>query len=104
MKKLKWIVTGYLAGLGTAFWLRSRIYKAVAKYAPMRMTQSAARRSKALKGQTRKAVKNVSHQAANKARSMVGEVKAAMADGREAMRSTENELKSSSYEIQKPNM
>ena len=80
------------------------IYKAAAKYAPMRMRQFAVRRSKALKVHTKKAVKNVSHQAAGKARSMVGEVKAAIADGREAMRSTENELKSSSYETSKQDM
>ena len=96
MRKLTCVATGYVAGIGTALWLRSKVRRTVEKYTPVRVQQAVVERSQAARGRARQAVQDASQRVICEVRLVADEVRDAMADGRDAMRRTEDDLKSPS--------
>lgn len=96
VRKLTCAAAGYAAGIGTALWLRSKVRRTVEKYTPVRVQQAVAARSQAAKGRARQAVQDASQRVICEVRLVADEVRGAVVDGRDAMRRTEDDLKSPS--------
>jgi hypothetical protein len=70
-KRIFWMGTGMAVGAGSAFWAKRKVGQTVEQYLP----------------------EQVAVRAATSARGLAGTVKAAASEGRDAMRSTEAELR-----------
>lgn len=70
-KRLRWLVTGAGIGLGTSLWLQRKVKRTAARYSPQRFS-----------GELTRTVKGIS-----------GDVRAAVTEGREAMREREAALR-----------
>ena len=92
MSRLLWLVASYVAGLGTALWLRRRVRRTVERCMPGRVRQQAAERSRAVVSRARQSARSKARTMAVCARRAVEDVKEAVAEGRSVMRSVESEL------------
>lgn len=70
-KRLFWLSVGASLGFGTSWWITRTVKQKIERYAPARLTEGVA----------------------NTAHSLTGGVKAALAEGRAAMRDREAELR-----------
>ena len=70
-KRLFWLSVGLSIGLGTSFWLMRAVRRAVERYTPEQVTRDLA----------------------EGARAVLGELKEALAEGRDAMREREQQLR-----------
>lgn len=71
-KRVIWLGAGYAAGLGTSYWAYRKVQRTVQRYAPV----------------------EVASRTRDSARDLGRNVRAAMAEGRDAMRAREVELRS----------
>ena len=94
MKRLTCTAIGYMAGVSTALWLRSRVRRTVDRYTPARMREAMAKGAKAAKRQARKAVKGASRRVIGEVRLIADDIRDAVVDGRDTMRRTEDDLNS----------
>jgi hypothetical protein len=78
MKRILWSTVGYAAGLGTSVYVQRRVRRAVEYYTPE---------------QVRRDVAVIGRQAADRARDVVIDLREAAAEGAEAMREREAELR-----------
>ncbi|MEZ5244736.1 MAG: hypothetical protein R2707_06555 [Acidimicrobiales bacterium] len=78
MKRVFWSTVGYAAGLGTSVYVQRRVRRAVEYYTPE---------------QVRRDVAVLGRQAADRARDVVIDLREAAAEGAEAMREREAELR-----------
>jgi hypothetical protein len=72
-KRARWLVTGAGIGFGTSLWLQRKVKQTAARYSPQRFS-----------GELTKTVKGIS-----------GDVRAAVIEGRDAMREREAALRGS---------
>jgi hypothetical protein len=70
-KRARWLVTGAGVGFGTSLWVQRRVRRTVARYAPQRVTNELTRTVKGI----------------------TGDVRAAVQEGRDAMREREAALR-----------
>lgn len=93
MRRLWWLGAGYAAGLGTAAWVRSKARKAAEKYAPENVRNAVAERSKKAAERARETAVDSARHLGCEARRIADDIRHAVAEGREAMRDTESELR-----------
>ena len=93
MKRLWWLGAGYAAGLGTAAWLRSKARHAAERYAPEHVRQAVADRTRDLGDRARQSVVDRSRNLGHEAKRIADDLREAAAEGRDAMRRTEDELR-----------
>ncbi|HVW34245.1 MAG TPA: hypothetical protein VHL53_17040 [Acidimicrobiia bacterium] len=75
LKRLRWIVMGMGVGASASVWAQRKVKALMRSYTPPEVASRAARRSQAAAGRT------------------AGEVRTALAEGRQAMRQREAELR-----------
>ena len=92
MKRVWWLGAGYVAGLGTAAWLRSKAREAAERYAPANVRNVVAERSQQAASRARETAFDSARNIGREARRMADDVRQAVAEGREAMRRAESEL------------
>ena len=106
MKRLLWLASGYVAGLGTAVWLRGRIRQAAERYSPSRLRRDVADRTRAAGDrfrdagsrardagqQARSSAVDGARRVSRRAAGVVDTVRDAASEGRAAMRRVETEL------------
>ncbi len=78
MKRIFWSGVGYAAGISSSIYVQRRVRRAVEHYTPEQIRQDAAVRGR---------------QVADKARDVVVDLREAAAEGADAMRAREEELK-----------
>ena len=93
MRRLWWLGAGYAAGLGTAAWLRSKARQAAERYAPENLRNAVADRSREAAFWAQQTAAGSARQVGREARRVAEDVRLAVAEGREAMRRTERELR-----------
>ena len=93
MRRLWWLGAGYAAGLGTAAWLRSKARQAAERYAPENLRNAVADRSREAAFWAQQTASGSARQMGREARRVAEDVRLAVAEGREAMRRTERELR-----------
>lgn len=93
MKRLWWLGAGYVAGLGTAAWLRSKARQAAARYAPENVRNAVADRSREAAYWAQQTAAGSARSFRRETRRIADDVRLAVAEGREAMRRTESELR-----------
>lgn len=82
LRRLFWFGTGASVGFGGAMWIRNRVRRVVARYAPERLTVDVADN-----------VRRAGDRVGDDARRVGANVRDAWAEGRTAMRTRENELR-----------
>ena len=92
MRRIWWLGTGYVAGLATAAWLRTKARQATERYAPANVRNVVADRSRDAAERARETVVDSARNLGREARRIADDVRSAAAEGREAMRRTESEL------------
>ena len=92
MRRMWWLGAGYVAGLGTAAWLRSKAREAAERYAPANVRSAVADRSKQAAERARETAVDSARSLGQEARRIADDIRHAVAEGREAMRDTESEL------------
>ena len=92
MRRIWWLGAGYVAGLGTAAWLRTKAREAAARYAPTNIRNVVAERSQQAADRARETAFDSARNVGREARRIADDVREAVASGREAMRRTESEL------------
>ena len=100
MRRLWWLSAGYVDGLGTAAWLRSKARRAAEKYAPENVRNAVADRSREAASWARHTAADSARNVGREAKRIADDVRHAVAEGREAMRDTESELRD--YESPSP--
>ena len=93
MRRLWWLGAGYAAGLGTAAWVRSKARQTAERYAPANVRDAVADRSKQAAHRARETAADSARNLGREARRIADDVRQAVAEGREAMRHTESELR-----------
>ncbi len=93
MKRTWWFGTGYVAGLGTAAWLRSKVREAAERYTPENVRNAVADRSKEAAERARETAVDGARNLGREARRIADDIRHAVVEGREAMRDTESELR-----------
>jgi hypothetical protein len=93
MRRLWWLGAGYAAGLGTAAWVRSKARSTAEKYAPENVRNAVADRSKEAAERARETAVDSAKNLGREARRIADDIRHAVAEGREAMRDTETELR-----------
>ena len=93
MRRIWWLGAGYAAGIGTAAWLRGKVRRTAHRYAPEQVRQAVADRSRAVGDRARQAVVDGSRNLGQQARRVSHDLREAAAEGRDAMRRTESELR-----------
>lgn len=94
MSRSGWLLTGYAAGVATAVIARRRLRRAAQRYAPEQMRRAVSDRSRAAGDRVRGAARDSSQRLGRTARQAAEDIREALADGRAAMRRTEQELRS----------
>ena len=92
MKRVWWLGAGYVAGLGTAAWLRSKAREAAERYAPANVRNVVAERSQEAANRARETAVDSAKNLGREARRIADDVRQAVVEGREAMRRAESEL------------
>ena len=92
MKRMWWLGAGYVAGLGTAAWLRSKAREAAERYAPANVRNVVAERSQEAANRARETAVDSAKNLGREARRIADDVRQAVVEGREAMRRAESEL------------
>ena len=92
MKRMWWLGAGYVAGLGTAAWLRSKAREAAERYAPANVRNVVADRSREAANRAKDTAVDSAKNLGREARRMADDVRQAVAEGRDAMHRTESEL------------
>ena len=92
MRRIWWLGAGYVAGLGTAAWLRTKAREAAARYAPANVRNVVAERSQQAANRARDTAVDSAKNLGREARRIADDVRQAVVEGREAMRRTESEL------------
>ena len=92
MKRMWWLGAGYVAGLGTAAWLRSKAREAAERYAPANVRSAVADRSRQAASRAQQTAADSAKNLGREARRIADDLRQAVAEGREAMRDTESEL------------
>ncbi len=92
MRRVWWLGAGYVAGLGTAAWLRSKAREAAERYAPANVRNVVAERSQQAANRARDTAVDSAKNVGREARRIADDVRQAVAEGREAMRRAESEL------------
>ena len=92
MSRLLWLVASYVAGLGTALWLRRRVRRAVERCMPGRVRQRVTERSRAVACNARRSVQSRARRMVVGTRQVAQDMREAVAEGRSAMWSVESEL------------
>ena len=93
MRRLWWLGAGYAAGLGTAAWVRSKARQTAEKYAPHNVRSAVADRSKQAAERARETAVDSAKNLGREALRIADDIRHAVAEGREAMRDTESELR-----------
>ena len=94
MRRMWWLGAGYVAGLGTAAWLRSKAREAAERYAPANVRSAVADRSREAAQRAQQSAADSARNLGREARRIADDIRHAVAEGREAMRDTESELSS----------
>ena len=92
MKRMWWLGAGYVAGLGTAAWLRSKAREAAERYAPANVRNVVADRSRDAANRARDTAVDSARNLGRDVRRIADDVRQAVAEGRDAMHRTESEL------------
>ncbi len=92
MRRMWWLGAGYVAGLGTAAWLRSKAREAAERYAPANVRSAVADRSREAAQRAQQTAADNARSLGREARRIADDVRQAVAEGREAMRRAESEL------------
>ena len=92
MRRMWWLGAGYVAGLGTAAWLRSKAREAAERYAPANVRNVVAERSQEAANRARETAVDGAKNLGREARRIADDVRQAVVEGREAMRRAESEL------------
>ena len=92
MKRMWWLGAGYVAGLGTAAWLRSKAREAAERYAPANVRNVVADRSRDAANRARDTAVDSAKNLGREARRIADDVRQAVVEGRDAMHRTESEL------------
>ena len=92
MRRMWWLGAGYVAGLGTAAWLRSKAREATERYAPANVRNAVADRSREAAQRAQQTAADSARNLGREARRIADDLRHAVAEGREAMRDTESEL------------
>ena len=92
MRRVWWLGAGYVAGLGTAAWLRSKAREAAERYAPSNVRNVVAERSQQAASRAQQTAFDGARNIGREARRIADDVRHAVAEGREAMRRAESEL------------
>ena len=92
MRRMWWLGAGYVAGLGTAAWLRSKAREAAERYAPANVRSAVADRSREAAQRAQQTAADSARNFGREARRIADDLRQAVAEGREAMRDTESEL------------
>ncbi|MCY3648711.1 MAG: hypothetical protein OXG40_03145 [Acidimicrobiaceae bacterium] len=92
MRRMWWLGAGYVAGLGTAAWLRSKAREAAERYAPANVRNAVADRSREAAQRAQQTAADSARNLGREARRIADDLRHAVAEGREAMRDTESEL------------
>ena len=92
MKRMWWLGAGYVAGLGTAAWLRSKAREAAERYTPANVRNVVADRSRDAANRARDTAVDSAKNLGREARRIADDVRQAVAEGRDAMHRTESEL------------
>ena len=92
MRRMWWLGAGYVAGLGTAAWLRSKAREAAERYAPANVRSAVADRSREAAQRAQQTAADSARNLGREARRIADDVRQAVAEGREAMRQAESEL------------
>ena len=93
MRRVWWLGAGYVAGLGTAAWLRSKAREAAERYTPANVRSAVADRSREAAQQARQTAADSARSLGREARRIADDIRHAVAEGRETMRDTESELR-----------
>lgn len=92
MRRMWWLGAGYVAGLGTAAWLRSKAREAAERYAPANVRSAVADRSREAAQRAQQTAADSAKNLGREARRIADDIRHAVVEGREAMRDTESEL------------
>lgn len=92
MRRMWWLGAGYVAGLGTAAWLRSKAREAAERYAPANVRSAMADRSREAAQRAQQTAADSARSLGREARRIADDIRQAVATGREAMHDTEAEL------------
>ena len=92
MRRMWWLGAGYVAGLGTAAWLRSKAREAAERYAPANVRDAVADRSREAAQRAQQSAADSARNLGREARRIADDIRQAVAEGRDAMRDTESEL------------
>ena len=92
MRRVWWLGAGYVAGLGTAAWLRSKVRQAAERYAPANIRSAVADRSREAAGRAQQTAADSARNIGREARRIADDLRQAVAEGRETMQRTESEL------------
>ena len=92
MRRMWWLGAGYVAGLGTAAWLRSKAREAAERYAPANVRSAVADRSREAAQRAQQTAADSARNLGREARRIADDIRQAVAEGREVMRDTESEL------------
>ena len=92
MRRMWWLGAGYVAGLGTAAWLRSKAREAAERYAPANVRDVVAERSQQAANRARETAVDSAKNLGREARRIAEDVRQAVVEGRDAMHRTESEL------------
>ncbi len=92
MKRMWWLGAGYVAGLGTAVWLRGKAREAAERYAPANVRSAVADRSRRAAGRAQQTAADSARNLGREARRIADDLRHAVAEGREAMHRTASEL------------
>ena len=92
MRRMWWLGAGYVAGLGTAAWLRSKAREAAERYTPANVRSVVADRSRQAASRAQQTAADSARNLGREARRIADDLRHAVAEGREAMHRTESEL------------
>ncbi len=92
MRRMWWLGAGYVAGLGTAAWLRSKAREAAERYAPANVRSAVADKSREAASRAQQTAADSARNLGREARRIADDIRHAVAEGREAMHDTESEL------------
>ncbi len=93
MRRMWWLGAGYMAGLGTAAWLRGKAREAAERYAPANIRNVVAERSQQAASRARETAVDNARSFGRGARRIADDVRHAVVEGRDAMRRSETELR-----------
>ncbi len=93
MRRMWWLGAGYVAGVSTAAWLRSKAKKTAQRYAPEHVREVVVTRIKDAGDKARHSMVDSSRQVGSEAKRVVDDIRRAASEGREAMKRAEGEMR-----------